>query len=338
MNSRQHIEILDVLRAVASLSVCLYHFICTVIGLVDNEIIKSIFSVGHLGVQIFFVISGFVIPWSLYHSGYNVANFFRFIAKRVVRLEPPYLVALGLAIGYSFLRLLSPNFNGVDTTPTATQALLHIGYLIPFTEYKWIQQVYWTLAIEFQYYLLVGLLYPLLVYRKHFVRFACYAFMLGIGFLVPEHLFIWLPVFLLGILVFLLKSGHISKEEFAIVGILSMACIFPHHAIGVLIVAPITAMLILLFPSFKLKGFNFLGNISYSLYLLHSITGTVVLNYVANTLHHPLLKLLAIVFALAFSIFSSWLMYRFVELPSKKLSSRISVTGKKRKLETSSIN
>ncbi|MHB8208815.1 acyltransferase family protein [Mucilaginibacter sp.] len=43
---------------------------------------------------IFFVISGFVIPYSLFKANYELKHYFKFLYKRVLRLHPPYLAAL----------------------------------------------------------------------------------------------------------------------------------------------------------------------------------------------------------------------------------------------------
>ncbi|WP_461147988.1 acyltransferase family protein [Spirosoma pulveris] len=45
---------------------------------------------GKYGVQIFFVVSGFVIPLSLKKSNYDERGYPRFLWKRVLRLHPPY--------------------------------------------------------------------------------------------------------------------------------------------------------------------------------------------------------------------------------------------------------
>jgi peptidoglycan/LPS O-acetylase OafA/YrhL len=59
----QRITNLDILRAIAALMVCLVHFLRK--PLYEGTIIWDIFQYGKHGVDIFFVISGFVIPLSL---------------------------------------------------------------------------------------------------------------------------------------------------------------------------------------------------------------------------------------------------------------------------------
>jgi peptidoglycan/LPS O-acetylase OafA/YrhL len=49
---------------------------------------------GYLGVDVFFVISGFVIPYSLWGREYSLRQFPRYMIRRAVRLEPPYLASV----------------------------------------------------------------------------------------------------------------------------------------------------------------------------------------------------------------------------------------------------
>src|ERR1035441_2897196 len=67
-----------------------YH--CTVgSGVIHDGWLYRSGKYGWLGVEIFFVISGFIIPYSLYKAGYRVSDFTRFLLKRIARLDPPYL-------------------------------------------------------------------------------------------------------------------------------------------------------------------------------------------------------------------------------------------------------
>src|SRR5262245_6522000 len=84
------IPILDPLRGIAAGGVAWYH-LTNLLDLPEGWI-KGSGAHGFLGVEIFFVISGFVIPYSMIRGGYRVrSDWGRFIAKRILRLDPPYL-------------------------------------------------------------------------------------------------------------------------------------------------------------------------------------------------------------------------------------------------------
>lgn len=325
MINSTNVPVLNSLRAFAALSVCMFHFVCTVTGFVSNKGILSVFSFGHYGVQMFFVISGFIIPWSMYHGRYKIKNFFTFTAKRLIRLEPPYLISLLFAIIHTYARTLSPHYNGLDITPDAKQIVLHFGYLIPFFEGEtWIRPVYWTLAIEFQYYVAIGLLFSFISSNKMWLRIIVYClFLVGPILIKANFLPFHLPVFLLGILLYLYKTKIINVIELYAVSIVTLVCIAFFNDIPTVFFAGFTFIVIMYFGNIKSAIGNFLGNISYSIYLFHSLTGMVVLNYFAHTITSPIIKFILIVVAVLVSIGASYIVYRFVEKPSKELSSRI---------------
>jgi peptidoglycan/LPS O-acetylase OafA/YrhL len=287
--------------------------------------VKKIFSVGHFGVQMFFVISGFIIPWSMYYAGYELKNFFRFTGKRLIRLEPPYMISLMLAIAHTYIRTMSPHYNGVDITPTAKQIALHFGYLIPFFKGEtWIRPVYWTLAVEFQYYLCIGLFFPLIKSTKLQWRLISYLVLFSGPILIkggflPFHL----PVFMLGIALFQYKTNIIQKKEFIILTLICIIEMAIFHETGTLVASLITYLAILFMTGWRPKILSFLGDISYSVYLFHSLTGMVILNYFSHSVHHPLMKFLVLIFALAVTLLISYGVFRLIEKPSKKLSSSI---------------
>ena len=332
MSINKHVPVLDSLRAIAAFSVCLFHFICTVTGFVDSEFIKMLFSTGHYGVQMFFVISGFVIPWSLFHSDYGIKNYFTFALKRFIRLEPTYIASLMLAIAHTYLRTKSPHYNGVDITPTTTQIALHFGYLIPFVEGQhWIRPVYWTLAVEFQYYLAIGLLFPLIAHKKIACRIISYLIIFSGPFIIKGYLPLYLPVFLFGIALFLFKSKIIKWKELFTLTLAATVEIYLFHDLGTFIYIGLTYIAILFFTEFKNKILTFLGNISYSIYLFHSLTGMVILYYFSHIVSSPFYKFLLVILALAVTVLSSYIVYRLIELPTKRWSSKIKFRKEERK-------
>src|ERR1700761_3968879 len=82
------------LRALAALMVCFFHLYCGNVHLFPQPgYLKSFFSYGYLGVPVFFMISGFIIPYSL-PPAYKLKQFKTFFVKRIIRIEPPYIASV----------------------------------------------------------------------------------------------------------------------------------------------------------------------------------------------------------------------------------------------------
>jgi peptidoglycan/LPS O-acetylase OafA/YrhL len=69
---------------------------------------------------------------------------------------------------------------------------------------------------------------------------------------------------------------------------------------------------------------NFLGNISYSIYLLHSYSGALLINYLSHMFKSPLEKFIVISLGLFFTIGTSFIFWKLIEKPSQKMSQKIS--------------
>src|SRR5438876_135397 len=101
------VEVLGPLRGIAALAVTWYHL--TGSPQVTTGWLRQGGTFGFHGVEAFFVISGFVIPYSMYCGGYRPRlDFLRFFAKRLVRLEPPYLASIVFVLALSYLSALRP--------------------------------------------------------------------------------------------------------------------------------------------------------------------------------------------------------------------------------------
>lgn len=324
----KQVNIIDSLRAFAALSVCLFHFICTTVGMEYPSMITSFFSYGQHGVLVFFVISGFIIPWSMYYRNYRLGSVLKFMAKRLVRLEPPYLASILLILVIAFVKTRFHIGTESAEELSAARIGLHFGYLINFfPEYKWLNNVYWTLAIEFQYYLVMSFLYLLFVHHSFWLRLPAYVLCFVMAYVVPDpsrsHFPAYAPLFLLGISVFQYKINRIGMLE---CGTVMAACFAYNFAV---VDAPtacfslITALIILLFSGARIPVLDWLGKMSYSIYLIHPVIGAAIINILSHYAHSTALKLLVLLAGLIVTFASSYLMYRLIEKPSKKLSSKI---------------
>jgi peptidoglycan/LPS O-acetylase OafA/YrhL len=325
-NKTSYIPIIDLLRGVAAISVCFFHFICETKFFITGATIIYLFNFGHYGVHLFFVISGMVIPLSMIKGNYKYNAFPKFLWKRFLRIEPPYLVAVLTGTLVLILRNHVPGTVAVDKIPSVKALLLHVGYLVPFYDTKlWINPVFWTLAIEFQYYIALSILFPLVLRSDLPSRLLFYAIFLSSCFwnITDEFLPVWMPLFLVGILYILWLSGKISAKEYWLITIPAMFLVYWKIDFPSLVVAICTLGAVHFFSNYRNRISKFFGNISYSLYLLHSIIGAAFVNYLSHHAHLGWQKGLIVMGGFILSVLSAYLLHKFVEKPSQDLSSKV---------------
>jgi peptidoglycan/LPS O-acetylase OafA/YrhL len=172
-SSGQFIAEIDGLRFVAILSVVLYH-LCEMVVVKTgkdpgSDPLVALLNHGDIGVQLFFVISGFVIalPFAKGHlGGGRVPQIKQYYLRRLTRLEPPYMVSL--ALRFVLLVLL--------TGKTARELLPHLlaslGYLhnLIYADKSAISVVAWSLEVELQFYLLAPFLAAVFLVKSKLCR------------------------------------------------------------------------------------------------------------------------------------------------------------------------
>src|SRR6185369_10561381 len=142
------ISVVEAMRGIAAISVALFHFSVQLEGPA-----RDIFDYGWIGVDVFFVISGFVIPLSLSGRGYSVRRFPQFLLRRMVRLEPPYLASIVLVLAVWSLAAVALGLGADRPDYSWAQLASHLFYAVPLTHYTWISEAYWSLAYEFVFYI-----------------------------------------------------------------------------------------------------------------------------------------------------------------------------------------
>ncbi len=324
---KQRIGVINALRAFAALAVAWGHFVAG-----QGKYIGITGKYGYLGVEIFFVISGFVIPWSLYRSRYTLRDFPRFMLKRNIRLYPPYLASIAITIlATNFI--IAPVFHIPHMTVTGRDLLLHFGYLNDLVHVPWINVAYWTLAIEFQWYLLIGLIIPLLVSSRRWLRFAAITAMMLSFYAWPwdRLVFHFLPVFLMGVFVFQYRSGLIEfREMLGLIAVMVLASLRPLGILVPLVAVP-TGLLIAL-STYHSHAMDRVGDISYSLYLIHLPIGVAVIGCLSHWLPYASWYIAVLdVLGVAASAWAAWTMYQFIEKPSQEMSSAIKFSRRRAK-------
>jgi peptidoglycan/LPS O-acetylase OafA/YrhL len=323
-NRMKRLGIVDALRGIASLGVCLGHFTICAKTFFPDGALKTALSFGSHGVDVFFVISGFIIPFALHRAGYQVGQYGRFVLKRMVRLDPPYLATIALILVLGFLSAKAPGYQGPPFEVSVAQVLLHVAYLNVFFQQPWLNTVFWTLAVEFQYYLLVGLAYPCIAHKTRVARLGFFSVLGFLAILLPGASFIphWFFLFMLGMLAFQRHAGLLDGVEFWVV--LALLACGAWRTLG-----PLAALVglasagAIVFANTGNRLLLFFGSISYSLYLLHMPVGMRVVNLGSRFARGMTAKLFVFALALAVTIAASYLLYLVVEYPAQKWSSKI---------------
>ena len=150
MNNKRF-EILDALRGIAVLSVMLFHYLTVF----DNEFgynDKPIwnFKYGFWGVELFFIISGFVIYYSIEKSN----NIKTFIINRFIRLYPTYFICL--VITFSLISYFNLSTYRNTTIPESIVNLTMIQGLFGI---KSVDTSYWSLQIELAFYFFISIIF-----------------------------------------------------------------------------------------------------------------------------------------------------------------------------------
>jgi exopolysaccharide production protein ExoZ len=167
MNDRK-IASLQVLRGVAALMVVSHHARRAVSARRPEDLVYTDFSIilseiielGSVGVDLFFVLSGFLMLHIAEPYFRGQRSVFDFLLQRVVRIWPLYLVATFVALIPALATLVRTGVMGYDLTP---YRLLGLVFVPTFNANGGIQPILgvgWTLSYEFLFYLAFAAILP----------------------------------------------------------------------------------------------------------------------------------------------------------------------------------
>jgi peptidoglycan/LPS O-acetylase OafA/YrhL len=154
-NKTKRFEELDALRGIAALMVVFFHFS------MKRDDYNSFLKLGAVGVDLFFIISGFVIFMSLQ----KVSNSKDFIINRISRLYPTYWASVTLTF---ILIICYGIFNG-NVYPQNI-VFNYVGNMTMFQFYLRIPDIdgpYWTMIIEMIFYIAILSLYLLIFFMTY---------------------------------------------------------------------------------------------------------------------------------------------------------------------------
>jgi peptidoglycan/LPS O-acetylase OafA/YrhL len=323
------VQSVDSLRGLAAFGVMLYHFVYLDSLFPGDTAFSSWMKwatfYGRLGVPVFFVISGFVLPHSLAAAGYRWQDFRTFVAKRFVRLEPTYLLSLAMHLGLWALASCLPSFRGDPLEFEPGRLLSHFGYLSGLLGYTWYSENYWTLGIEFQFYLAMALAIPLLIGPIPWWRWSAVLGLLiaDLAEVSPALFMRYGALFALGIETFILRLPFRRTRIDALLTVAAVGVLGWSDGWATAIAAAGTAAIIAFDALPAWRPILWLGSVSYSLYLFHTIVGQRVLHIGERFAHNDFARLGVLGVSITVSLVTSWLVCVLVEWPSQRWSSSI---------------
>ena len=329
----QRFVFVDALRGIAAMWVVLYHiFEAKQVAHLELMLPKwtgQFIHMGYLGVAIFFVLSGFVITHSVDRQRVNAAYVGWFMIRRSVRLDPPYWASImaTLAVGAH------------AEMPSYGTLLAHMFYLQDLLRIKPLSPIYWTLCLEIQLYLVFALLVGIARrfrssstdLRSLFIIFTAAAQVAGVfpvGLVyeatLPAGLFLprWYA-FLVGTFACWAVEGTIRRSTFYVYAGALLAGAINIHDVDAVVSVVVGVLLLEVGRAGNLRDWlnwrplQFLGRISYSLYLLHGPITSVTLGYTLYRLtpRTASWELFWLVIVLAANCIVAWLFWRLVENP-----------------------
>ena len=310
---------LDGLRGIAALSVVIYHYffrIDEIYNTGSNVMDWTYF--GHFGVHLFFMISGFVIFMSISKETKPI----NFIISRFSRLYPAYFFAVIITFTVVYI------FGLQGREVKIFDALLNLLMFQEFLGIPHVDGVYWTLTVEITFYFWCLVL--ILFKKIDLLTFALFSFLFLFftAEILPENIYKiigklffinYVSFFLLGVVTYKLKSECLRYRNVLQI-LLIFTMLFINSENENFIVYCFIYILFLLgvydvLKFLKFKIFIFMGEISYSLYLVHQNIGYVIITKMMNA---DISKLAAALVAFIVSLFLAKLMYTYIELKLSK--------------------
>ena len=330
---------LDTLRGFSAIWVVLYHLNGRIPE--QDNLYYYFVRLGYIGVPIFFIISGYCIQLAAKRSN----SMIDFCWRRFCRIYPPYLASIFVVLLSIILLKLLMGSNDAVQWPKNIQewfATLTIT-TSPATSVKTVNWVYWSLTYEIFFYLVLGFT---LIYKP--LNIPIIYIVTGLSFIpalyqIPGLFFLdrWC-LFLLGIGLYELLQGKSLQGKIILalsgVGILVHTFypnlpdkIYANPSYLSIQIASIITVLTIIF-SFKYQSLLnvnnplcHVGEVSYSLYLLHVPIGCYLLIRYRQGIWLEFLPLhiFSDLFVLTICLGVSFLFYQYVEKPAIALGKKI---------------
>ena len=276
---------LDALRGIAAIIVVFFHYTTQYQELFGHVIPPALtLPPGRYGVQLFFVISGFVIFLTLTRA----SSIWDFAANRFSRLYPPYWACIVITFAImAYLPMPGLNVSIVD-------AIANLTMLQYWLQRPFVDGVYWTLAVELIFYAFVSGLHLIGLLRRVelwvsiwlaliFITQAIVQSGVNISPLIRTTLLLEHGhFFFAGVLFFRIRNDGFTWLRAALI-LVCIAAAWVVRDVPHMLSLVAASALFALFVSGRLGWITvgpllFLGEISYPLYLLHQHIGYTIIS------------------------------------------------------------
>lgn len=340
VDSGRELASIQYLRGVAAMMVVLFH--------ADFQLEKMGADFGLValsaGVDVFFVISGFIMWVSTSRSPERTAG--QFIRDRIIRIVPLYwAVTLFMAAAAFLVPAAMPSIR--FDLPLILASLFFVAWPNAAAGGQFPLVIAgWTLNLEMFFYVLFTL--AMLLTRNRTSRFVLLVGMIVLAFGIaallpglPEQLRFYGDnvilefAFGLGLGWVWLNAPPKTSALWWIVCLAGFVLLFPGSQFSEMpraLTFGVPALMMvsgaIFAPAFRFPPLHFLGDSSYSLYLTHAIVLSVVAQVVRRLLPEHIQAIVFVPLAIAACVMAGWIAYRFFERPATALAKRLLGRGK----------
>lgn len=332
MASKDRFYEIDLLRFLAALAVVLYHY--TFRGFaeggyspVEYPLLGEVFKYGSYGVQLFFIISGFVILMTA--TKRDAAHF---VISRITRLYPAFWICVSLTA------LVIAWKGGALFQVSWLQYLINLTMISGFVGVEMVDGVYWTLLVELKFYALIFVLLVIGQIQRIEWFLGMWLLISSTALLLPlprviTFLFLtdWSAFFIAGALFYLIRQKGLNAIRGGMLWWSFMLALFENirqlghleKLYGSEFSPVITGLLITAFfiifllialgktqglGSSKLIG---LGVLTYPLYLIHQNIGFIIYHEIGDTVNRYVL----LAGLVGLMLLVAWFIHKIVEQP-----------------------
>jgi peptidoglycan/LPS O-acetylase OafA/YrhL len=272
---------LDSLRGIACLLVLLFHYTNRYSEIFNTNITSSLinFKYGGLGVDLFFIISGFVIFLTIK----NTTKPLDFVFKRFSRLYPTFWVCMFI----TFFIVKSSDL--IDYHRSFSDLLINLTMIPDIFGVKRIDGVYWSLLPELAFYLLM--LIMILTKKLKNINIICYIWLIVIILnsfqdVMPIRVLLNLRfghLFIIGISFYKIKSGDSNWQNHLLIlfSYLTSFTITDSIEKQIILLGFIVVFYLFVYNKLKwikIKPLILVGKVSYALYLIHQFIGYIIIS------------------------------------------------------------